>query len=101
MVALGYDHGYAVAMGDVTTEPVEQGSGAAPEVDLANIENLRRYWTVGEGAVRIRWGTKGDLTRCHNLVMKEAGGDLTSDQAWGFCNNLHKRLFGAPNDPDD
>lgn len=102
MVARGYDHGYAVTMGDVTTEPVEQGDGgAAPEVDLANIENLRQYWTVGEGAARIRWGTEGDLTRCHRLVMQEAGGDLTSDQAWGFCNNLHKRLFGRPNDPDD
>jgi hypothetical protein len=86
-------------MSDVTTEPAG-GPGAEVEVDLANIENLRKYWTTGPGGARIRWGTDGDLTRCHNLVMREADGDLTSDQAWGFCNNLHKRLFGKPNPRD-
>ena len=77
------------------------GEAAAADVDLASIENLRQYWAFGEGAQRIRWGTEGDLTRCHNLVMREAAGELTSDQAWGFCNNLHKLRFGTPNDPDD
>jgi hypothetical protein len=94
MVAHPGPRRYDFGMSDAT--PAE-----ASEVDLASIENLRQYWTVGAGARRIRWGTEGDLTRCHRLVMQEAGGDLTDDQAWGFCNNLHKRLFGVPNDPDD
>jgi hypothetical protein len=74
---------------------------AVGAVDLANLENLRQYWTVGAGAAKIRWGTEGDLTRCHDAVLKAAKGDLSSDDAWGFCNNLHKRLFGRPNDPND
>lgn len=98
MVARRLARGYAVAMSDATVPAGE--AGAEAQVDLANIENLREYWTIGEGAARIRWGTDGDLTRCHNLVMREAEGDLTSDQAWGFCNNLHKRLYGVPNQPD-
>jgi hypothetical protein len=99
MVARGGRRRYDSGMSDATIDNADP-VGAQVRVDMANIENLRRYWTVGPGAARIRWGTDGDLTRCHDLVMREAGGDLTSDQAWGFCNNLHKRLFGVPNQPD-
>lgn len=91
--------GYHFGMSDVTDDSAAEGEPVVA-VDLANIENLRRYWTVGPGAARIRWGTDGDLTRCRRLVMREAEGDLTSDQAWGFCQNLHKRLFGRPNPRD-
>lgn len=90
---------YAFGMSDVTTddEGAEAGDG---EVDLASIENLRQYWTVGAGGRAIRWGTDGDLTRCHNAVLRAAKGELTSDDAWGFCQNLHKRLTGRPNPRD-
>lgn len=91
---------YAFGMSDATGND-EAAAAATGEVDLATIENLRQYWTTGAGGAKIRWGTEGDLTRCHNAVLKAAKGDLTSDDAWGFCNNLHKRLFGRPNDPDD
>lgn len=68
---------------------------------VGNIEALRRYWTTGEGGARIRWGTDGDLTRCHRLVRREVPRtDMSDDDVWGFCNNLHKRLFGRPNPRD-
>lgn len=64
-------------------------------------EALKRYWTIGPGGARIRWGTDGDLTRCHREVMKEVPSqDMTSDDVWGYCQNLHKRLFGTSNPRD-
>jgi hypothetical protein len=88
-------------MSDVTSNDEAAADEVEVEVDLANLENLRQYWTTGAGGAKIRWGTEGDLTRCHNAVLKAAKGELTSDDAWGFCNNLHKRMFGRPNDPND
>jgi len=61
-----------------------------------NEEALRRYWTVGKGAAKIRWGTKGDLTRCHRHLEKYIPG-----RSWGFCQNLHERVFGMPNATHD
>lgn len=57
-----------------------------------NAETLRRYWSVGRGAAKIRWGTKGDLTRCHRQLNKYMPG-----RAWGYCQNLHQRIFGVSN----
>lgn len=69
---------------------------------LAQIEQLRQYWTTGAGGARIRWGTDGDLTRCHRLVSAATRDDpsFTSDDVWGFCQNLHIRLFGRANPRD-
>lgn len=99
MVAQSGPRVYAFGMSDVTSDD-EAPVGGDVEVDLQSIENLRQYWTVGAGGRAIRWGTDGDLTRCHNAVLKAAKGDLTSDDAWGFCQNLHKRLTGRPNPRD-
>lgn len=64
-------------------------------------EALKRYWTIGPGGARIRWGSEGDLTRCHREVMQEVPSkDMTSDDVWGYCQNLHKRLFGTSNPRD-
>lgn len=80
----------------------EQPTATAAADALLQIEQLRRYWTTGEGGARIRWGTEGDLTRCHRLVSRATRDDpsFTSDDVWGFCQNLHKRLFGVPNPRD-
>lgn len=69
----------------------------------ADVEGLRAYYLTGPGSVVIAWGTPGDLRRCHREVTRHTSDepDFTSDDAWGFCNNLHKRRFGRPNDPDD
>lgn len=65
--------------------------------DKASVERLYRYWTAGAGAAKIRWGTEGDLTRCHRNLQKYVG----PERAWGLCQNYHKRIFGVPNDTRD
>jgi hypothetical protein len=52
-------------------------------------EKLRRYWTTGKGAAKIRWGTPGDWTRCYRQLRKHMG-----MRAKGYCQNLHKRSTG-------
>jgi hypothetical protein len=56
-------------------------------------ERLKKYWTVGEGAAKIRWGTKGDLTRAHRHLAKFVG----PDRAWGLAQNYHEVVFGMSN----
>jgi hypothetical protein len=58
-----------------------------------NAAELKRYWTVGRGALKIRWGTKGDLTRAHRHLAKYVG----SERAWGLAQNYHQSLFGVSN----
>lgn len=53
-------------------------------------ERLRQYWLHGKGAVKIAWGTPNDATRCHRHLKKYLG----SQNAWGYCNLLHKRATG-------
>ena len=52
-------------------------------------ETLRRYWTTGEGAAKIRWGTPGDFDRCVRQLEKYMPG-----RAEGYCNLLHHRALG-------
>ncbi len=52
-------------------------------------EKLRRYWSTGRGAAKIRWGTKGDWRRCYRHLRKHMG-----LRAKGYCQNLHKRNNG-------
>ena len=54
-------------------------------------ERLRQYWLHGKGAVKIAWGTPNDATRCHQYLKKYLG----SQNAWGYCNLLHKRATGV------
>lgn len=54
-------------------------------------ESLRKYWLRGKGAVKIKWGTPGDATRCHRQMMKY----MTSEQAWGYCNRRHREATGV------
>lgn len=50
--------------------------------------NLRRYWLYGPGALKIRWGTPGDFTRCVRNLREHV-----SDPQ-GTCANLHKDATG-------
>jgi hypothetical protein len=52
-------------------------------------EKLRRYWTVGEGGMKIRWGVDGDWTRCVRYLSKHLG-----PRAKGYCNLRHKEMNG-------
>ena len=52
-------------------------------------EKLRRYWTVGKGAKKIRWNTGGDWTRCVKHLAKYLG-----PRAKGYCALRHKEMTG-------
>ena len=55
-----------------------------------NAEELRRYWTRGKGAAKIRWGTPGDWTRCVRNLRKYMG-----PRAKGYCALRHKEMNGV------
>jgi hypothetical protein len=78
--------------GEVLVAAGIPGVADTPE-DFRNVERLKRYWTTGPGGAKIRWGTKGDLTRAHRYLSKYVG----SKRAWGLAQNLHKRIFGMTN----
>lgn len=52
-------------------------------------ERLMRYWTEGEGAVKIGWGRDGSLDRCVRRLRRYFPRDPK-----GLCANLHKRATG-------
>ncbi|GAB3209785.1 hypothetical protein GCM10027294_25570 [Marinactinospora endophytica] len=56
----------------------------ASEVSMA-ANDLERYWKNGAGALRIRWGTPGDFTRCVRQLDKHVGGD----RARRICAQWH------------
>jgi hypothetical protein len=58
--------------------------------DAASTERLKRYWTVGKGAAKIRWGTPGSWRRCYRHLVKYVGPKI----APGLCTNLGQRLGG-------
>lgn len=41
--------------------------------DLNPGDRLKRYWLRGEGALKIRWGTDGDWTRCYHALREHVG----------------------------
>jgi hypothetical protein len=55
-----------------------------------NAERLRRYWTKGPGAIKIRWGTPGDWKRCVRYLAKYMG-----PRAKGYCQLRHKEATGV------
>ena len=55
-----------------------------------NADKLRRYWTTGEGATKIRWGTPGDWKRCVRYLSKYMG-----VRAKGYCQLRHKDATGV------
>jgi len=55
-----------------------------------NAEKLRRYWLVGRGALKIRWNTPGDWTRCYRNLKKYMG-----PRAKGYCSLRHKEATGT------
>lgn len=54
-----------------------------------NAEALRRYWTRGKGALKIRWGQPGDWKRCVKYLAKHLG-----PRAKGYCQLRHKEALG-------
>jgi len=72
------------------------GVADAPS-DFAAVARLRNYWTRGKGALKIRWGTPGDLTRAHRYLAKYVG----PGRAWGLAQKWHQSLYGVSNTTHD
>jgi hypothetical protein len=53
-------------------------------------EKLRKYWTVGKGAAKIRWGMGGDWSRCVKNLSKYMG-----PRSKGYCALRHKEMNGV------
>jgi hypothetical protein len=53
---------------------------------------IRRYWTKGAGAAKIRWGVPGDFNRCRTQLRK-----YIKNPKWlaGTCANMHKEALGV------
>lgn len=66
---------------------VDTGGAARHPVDT---EQLMAYWSEGEGAAKIGWGTDGDFYRCE----AELGKYVSPGMVAGLCSNLHKRATG-------
>jgi hypothetical protein len=65
------------------------GQEATPG-DMKATERLRQFWLAGAGSKKILWNTDGDWTRCVRELKKY----MTTDEAEGYCQNLHKRATG-------
>ena len=52
---------------------------------------IRRYWTNGKGAAKIRWGAPGDFNRCRMQLAKYV---QNPDWLAGLCANMHKEALG-------
>ena len=52
---------------------------------------LIEYWTRGEGAAKIRWGTDGDFTRCTRQLRKYI---KNPNKLKGTCANIHRLATG-------
>ncbi|WP_431935815.1 hypothetical protein [Micromonospora sp. RP3T] len=59
-------------------------------LEAGSDRKLRAYWTHGEGAAKIRWGTGGDFKRCVRHLRK-----YVADPE-GLCNTYHQGALGAP-----
>ena len=67
-----------------------RAKGAVNDLTGHMPSELKRYWTVGRGAAKIRWGTPRAMTRCARYLAKYVG----PGRAYQTCNNLGKMLGG-------
>jgi hypothetical protein len=74
--------------GDAEYEALTAAGGF--DRNRGNAEELRQYWTHGKGALKIRWGTPGDWTRCVRNLSKYLG-----PRAKGYCQLRHKEATGV------
>jgi 2'-5' RNA ligase len=82
---------YQTALDGVNREPslIAAGPGEALGKYHPGAIRLRRYWTRGKGALKIRWGVHGDWRRCYRQLFKYLG-----PRAAGYCQLRHKQMTG-------
>lgn len=90
VVASGIDENLALMVlwgpnKDIMAQALTAAGGA--DRNRGGAEKLRRYWTVGEGGLKIRWNTPGDWTRCVRQLSKHLG-----PRARGYCALRHKEM---------
>lgn len=71
-------------------EPIVAAMEGGLDRNRGNAEKLRRYWLYGRGAMKIRWNTPGDWTRCYRHLVKYMG-----IRAKGYCSLRHKEATGV------
>jgi 2'-5' RNA ligase len=78
-----------IPLGEPVTASVDTEELAERDVNApGGGHSLRNYWTKGEGAVKIRWGTDGSFARCVALL-----GEKVRDPQ-GLCAEYHKAATG-------
>ena len=104
MVLWGPKQGFIETYGDAFLEVVDKNLSfednlkavfslvAAGGLDRnrGQAEKLRKYWTVGRGAAKIRWGMGGDWRRCVKNLSKYMG-----PRSKGYCSLRHKEMTGV------
>lgn len=73
-----------------TDEFVKTEDGPGWLTHPVDTERLRRYWTKGAGAAKIRWGIPGDFNRCRRQLAKYVKPQYLS----GYCANRHYDALG-------
>ena len=76
--------------GELTSALVGEEKAGGIDRNRGQAEELRKYWTVGKGGLKIRWGTDGDWTRCVQQLTKYLG-----VRAKGYCALRHKEMNGV------
>lgn len=71
-------------------EEKRSAATASVRAHLTGGAQLARYWSHGEGAAKVGWGTPGDFDRC----VVEVGKYMTKDRAKGYCNLRHHDALG-------
>jgi hypothetical protein len=84
------DEEYEMISGEGLLEHFAIQAAGGLDRNRGNAEELRRYWTRGKGAAKIRWGTPGDWTRCVRQLSKYMG-----PRAKGYCQLRHKDATGV------
>jgi len=80
----------AAAYSDFLENDTAIVSAGGADRNRGQAEKLRHYWTFGRGALKIRWNTPGDWTRCYRHLMKYMG-----PRAKGYCSLRHKEMTGV------
>lgn len=79
-----------VASADSFAPGTKDGPGWITNPD--DTARLRRYWTKGPGAAKIKWGVPGDFNRCRKQLAKYV---QNPDYLAGTCANMHKEALGV------
>ncbi|MFB6505627.1 HK97 family phage prohead protease [Streptomyces sp. NPDC056099] len=69
---------------------LEAKAAGGADRNRGDAEQLRRWYTAGEGAAQIGWGAAGDFDRCVAIASKH----MTADDAKGYCNLRHHDALG-------